>query len=34
MALGFSWFAEKVVKKRKEQGIMLIVFKVEIVGKW
>jgi hypothetical protein len=32
--LGFSWFAEKVMNKRKEKGIRLIVFKVEIVGIW
>jgi hypothetical protein len=32
--LGFSWLAEKVMNKRKEQGIKLIVVKVEIVGIW
>jgi hypothetical protein len=31
MVLGFSWLAEKVMNKRKEQGIRLIVVKVEIV---
>jgi len=31
MVLGFSWLVEKVMKKRKEQGIRLIVVKVEIV---
>jgi hypothetical protein len=34
VVLGFSWLAEKVMKKRKEQGMRLIVFKVEIVGIW
>jgi hypothetical protein len=34
MVLGFSWLAEKVMNKRKEQGIRLIVVKVEIVGIW
>ena len=29
--LGFSWLAEKVMNKKKEQGITLIVVKVEIV---
>ena len=32
MVLGFSWLAEKVMNKRKEQGIRLIVVKVEIVN--
>jgi len=31
---GFSWLVEKVMNKRKEQGIMLIDVKVEIVGIW
>ena len=31
MVLGFSWLAEKVMNKRKEQGIKLVVVKVEIV---
>jgi hypothetical protein len=31
MVLVFSWLEEKVMKKRKEQGIRLIVVKVEIV---
>jgi hypothetical protein len=31
MVLGFSWLEEKVMNKRKEQGIRLIVVKVEIV---
>jgi hypothetical protein len=31
MVLGFSWLAEKVMNKRNEQGIRLIVIKVEIV---
>ena len=31
MVLGFSWLAEKVMNKRKEHGIRLIVVKVEIV---
>jgi hypothetical protein len=34
MVLGFSWFVEKVMNKRNEQGIRLIVVKVEIVGIW
>jgi hypothetical protein len=34
MVLGFSWLPEKVMNKRKEQGIRLIVVKVEIVGNW
>jgi hypothetical protein len=34
MVLGFSWLATKVMNKRKEQGIKLIVIKVEIVGIW
>jgi hypothetical protein len=32
--LGLSWLAEKVMNKRKEQGIRLIVVMVEIVGIW
>jgi hypothetical protein len=31
MVLRFSWLAKKVMKKRKEKGIWLIVVKVEIV---
>jgi hypothetical protein len=31
MVLGFSWLVEKVMNKRKEQGIRLIIVKVEIV---
>jgi hypothetical protein len=34
MVFGFSWLAEKVMSKRKEQGIKLIVVNVEIVGIW
>jgi hypothetical protein len=34
VVLGFSWFAKKVMNKRKEQSIGLIVVKVEIVGIW
>jgi hypothetical protein len=33
VVLGFSWLAEKVMNKR-EQGIRIIVVKVEIVGIW
>jgi hypothetical protein len=33
MMLGFSWLAKKVMNiKKSEQGIRLIVVKVEIVG--
>jgi hypothetical protein len=31
VVLVFSWLTEKVMNKRKEQGIKLIVVKVEIV---
>ena len=31
MVLGFSWLTKNVMNKRKEQGIRLIVVKVEIV---
>jgi hypothetical protein len=31
MVLGFSWLVEKGMNKRKEQGIRLIIVKVEIV---
>jgi hypothetical protein len=34
VVLGFSWLAEKVMIKRKKQGIRLIVVKVDIVGIW
>jgi hypothetical protein len=34
MVLGFFWVAEKVMNKRKEKGISVIVPKVEIVGIW
>jgi hypothetical protein len=34
VVLVFSWLAEKVMNKRKEKGIRLIVVKVEIVGIW
>jgi hypothetical protein len=34
VVLGFSWLAEKVMRKRKEQGMRLIVVKVDIVGIW
>jgi hypothetical protein len=34
VVLGFSWLAEKVMNKRKEKGIRLIVVKGEIVGIW
>jgi hypothetical protein len=34
MVLGLSWLEEKVMKKRKQKGIRLIVVKVEIVGNW
>jgi hypothetical protein len=34
VVLGLSWLAKKVMNKRKEQGIRLIVFKVDIVGIW
>jgi len=34
VVLGFSWLEEKVMSKRKKQGIRLIVVKVEIVGIW
>jgi hypothetical protein len=34
VVLAFSWLAKKVMNKRKEQGIRLIVVKVEIVGIW
>ena len=34
MVLGFSWLVEKVMNKIREQGIRLIVVKVEIVGIW
>jgi hypothetical protein len=34
VVFGFSWLAQKVMTKRKEQGIKLIVVKVEIVGIW
>ena len=31
MVFGFSWLAEKMMNKRKEKGIRLIVVKVEIL---
>jgi hypothetical protein len=34
VVLGFSWLVEKVMNKIREQGIRLIVVKVEIVGIW
>jgi hypothetical protein len=34
VVFGFSCLAEKLMNKRKEQGIKLIVVKVEIVGIW
>jgi hypothetical protein len=32
MVLGFSWLVEKVMNKRKEQGIRLIVVKGRLLG--
>jgi hypothetical protein len=34
VVLGFSWLAEGVMTKSKEEGMRLIVVKVEIVGIW
>jgi S-adenosylhomocysteine hydrolase len=34
VVLGFSWLGEGVMTKSKEEGMRLIVVKVEIVGIW
>jgi hypothetical protein len=32
MVLGFSWLVEKVMNKRNEQGIRLIVVRLRLLG--
>jgi hypothetical protein len=34
VVLGFSWLAERVMTKSKEEGMRLIFVKVEIVRIW